>query len=218
MMRLSVAAGWNQTVADWQRMLDLSPGLCFGISIEDTLASTATAYIRPDSTAWIGMVLTLPEFRGRSLARQLVAHLLHILDARNIATVGLDATDMGKPLYTSLGFIDDRPIERWSRPGIAIPPATLSNREATLHIRAGRVANYLGPFTATSKESAADLLSQIPREASLYWDLFPENPTATALATSHGLTPARHLMRMVRGAPLAPPSPQTLAIEGFEFG
>ena len=218
MLRLSVAAGWNQTTDDWQRLIQLNPGLCFGIAIGNTLAATATAHIRRDRSAWIGMVLTLPEFRGRRLARTLVHHLLNILDARQTQTVGLDATDMGKPLYESLGFVDLCPIERWSRPGQPIAAGALENRQAQLQIRQGRLSNYLGPFRAHNEAAAQSLLAQIPTEASLYWDLFPHNTLATRLAANIGLQPDRRLMRMYRGQPLPIPPETTLAIEGFEFG
>jgi len=236
-MNLSIAAGWNQTEADWKRILGLSPGLCCGISIDNTLASSATAYISPENTAWIGMVLTLPEFRGRKLASQLLRHLLDILQRQNISALGLDATDMGKPLYESLGFEAQCAIERWSRPGQPITPqpssitpgtpllaalalesTILDNGEATLYLRPGRNANHLGPFTANNQVAAQALLAQIPPEASLFWDLFPDHPYAASLAAANGLTPARRLIRMTLGSSVPKPSPQTLAIAGFEYG
>ena len=118
MLRLSVAATWNQTAADWHRILALSPGLCWGIEVDGQLAATATAIVYGDKLAWIGMVLTLPEFRGQGLARRLIAHLIDQLRNQNIQSIKLDATTMGAPLYREFGFQEERPIERWFRPGI----------------------------------------------------------------------------------------------------
>jgi GNAT superfamily N-acetyltransferase len=231
---LSVAAGWNQTAADWRRILRLAPDLCFGLVVDATLAASATAYIHSSGVAWIGMVLTLPEFRNRGLARHLLTHLIGKL--QHVPTIGLDATHMGAPLYRSLGFVDHCPIERWARPGTPLtitPSATvntdplladlaldsqiLRSPDATLYLRPGRHANYLGPFTASSEDAAAWLLTQIPTTASLYWDLFSAHPFASRLATAQGLAPARELIRMYRG-PAIPPSPSTIGIAGFEFG
>lgn len=217
-MHLSVAAGWNQTAEDWQHIIHLAPELCYGIDIDNQLAASATTYLRPDGVAWIGMVLTLPEFRGRGLARHLLTHLLHELDQRGIASIGLDATDMGRPLYESLGFTTQCAIERWSRPGQPVEPLRIHSSQATLELRPGRVANYLGPFLADSKSAAIEALRQVPPEASIYWDLFPHHPYASHLATSIELTASRRLQRMYRGPHPALPGENIVGIAGFEFG
>lgn len=62
--------------------------------------------------AWIGMVLTAPEYRGRGLARALMVRALELCGS---AVVRLDASDMGQPLYEQLGFVPECAIERWRR-------------------------------------------------------------------------------------------------------
>ena len=54
-------------------------------------------------------------------ARQLVTAALELSGARNIRCAKLDATNEGKPLYTSLGFEDEQPIERWRRAAGPVP-------------------------------------------------------------------------------------------------
>lgn len=239
MLRLSTAAGWNQLEADWSRIIALSPGLCFGLEVDGELAATATAFLREPEVAWIGMVLTLPEHRGKGLARQLVGHLLDLLSAHGIQQIGLDATNMGSPLYRSLGFRPLCSIQRWARLGSKMMPirSDVRNRQDTplleslaseatmltagsakLFLRPGRTATYLGPFTSSSKAAAVELLDRVPRQGSLFWDLFPYHPFAQSLATSHGLIVSRMLMRMTLGPPMAPPGYETLGIAGFEFG
>jgi len=66
-------------------------------------------------------VLTHPDYRGRGLATELMRRALEFVDARGVRCTKLDATDMGAPLYRKLGFVDERPIERWVRaPGAAV--------------------------------------------------------------------------------------------------
>jgi GNAT superfamily N-acetyltransferase len=121
-MRLKDAAGWNQTEEDWRRILELDPEGCFGIEREGRLVATTTAICYGRTLAWIGMVLTDPEFRGRGLASQLMRRALEFLDGRAIECVKLDATGMGRGLYCKFGFVDECPVERWERkPGPAAP-------------------------------------------------------------------------------------------------
>ena len=65
--------------------------------------------------AWIGMVLTLPEFRGRGLARKLMEHSIAYCERRGVGWAKLDATDMGAPIYAKLGFEPECAVERCLR-------------------------------------------------------------------------------------------------------
>jgi len=111
---LSSSAGWNQTIPDWQRLLDIAPETCFGIELDGCLAATATLLPYGGGLAWLGMVLTRRDYQHRGLASRLVAHSLEIAGALGIDTVKLDATDQGQPIYERLGFVAERRIERWT--------------------------------------------------------------------------------------------------------
>ena len=91
------------------------------------LASTAGAVCYGNRLAWVGMVLTLPEFRGRGFARRLMEHMLHYLDHRGIGCIKLDATEMGRDLYRKLGFAEECAIERWARAPGQTPVSHLSS-------------------------------------------------------------------------------------------
>lgn len=114
---LSAAAGWNQTLEDWRMLLDISPHGCFGIEIDGALAATTTVVCYQKQLAWIGMVLTKNEYRGRGFARNLLAYALEYVDSFDIKTIKLDATEQGKPIYEKFGFHEEQPVERWSRQG-----------------------------------------------------------------------------------------------------
>ncbi len=114
-MRLKEAARWNQTEADWLRLLRLEPDGCFVDERQGVVVGTTTALLHSADLAWIGMVLVLPEFRRRGVARGLMEHAMAWVRNHGIKTTRLDATDMGHPLYRALGFRDEDRIERWER-------------------------------------------------------------------------------------------------------
>lgn len=126
-VELSREAGWNQTEADWRRLLALEPEGCFALDSDGRLAGTTTAICFGLEMAWIGMVLTHLQFRRRGIARRLMEHALEFTHLRGIPVVRLDATAMGRPLYADLGFEDECAVERWLRPAgpheIASAPA-----------------------------------------------------------------------------------------------
>ena len=111
-MRLTEAAGWNQTEADWRRLLKLEPDGCFAAIENDQLVGTTTTTRYGDELAWIGMVLVDPQYRRRGIATQLMETALAYLDGR-VAAVKLDATADGRPVYEKFGFETESLIERW---------------------------------------------------------------------------------------------------------
>ena len=112
-MELSKAAKWNQTPADWLRVLQLA-GEGFRC-VEAAGKIVATASLLPYGTrlAWIGMVLTRPEYRWQGFARELMEDLIARAEGDKIRTLKLDATDEGRPLYEKLGFVVEETVERW---------------------------------------------------------------------------------------------------------
>lgn len=112
-MQLKDAAGWNQTEKDWQRLLTLEPDGCFAAVKDGRLVGTTTTTTYGDELAWIGMVLVDPQERRQGIATQLMSVALAYLKDK-VATVKLDATALGQPLYERLGFRFESVLERWS--------------------------------------------------------------------------------------------------------
>lgn len=114
--RLSRAAGWNQTAADWQRFLDLGQGGCFLAEHDGEPAGTATTICYGTDLAWIGMVLVDPGFQRRGIGTALLHGAIRYLrEDRGITCVRLDATPAGRPLYEGLGFEAEWGLRRWRR-------------------------------------------------------------------------------------------------------
>lgn len=239
-LALSTAVGWNQTTADWQLAIKMNPDGCFAMECDGIVVATTTTVRYGLELAWVGMVLTHPEYRGRGFARALMRHALdHLAD---VATIKLDATEMGAPLYRELGFVDECAIERWIRQAQVTAPVAVdvyapklaldrqafgADRGALLtelaKIEAASLGesfamgrgNRFGPCVARSKEDAEALarwfLSRHPNEA-IIWDLFDAE-----LAQPLGFERYRTLTRMTKGT-LRGENALVYAGAGFEFG
>jgi predicted N-acetyltransferase YhbS len=112
-LALSVAEAWNQTPADWSRVLRLAPNGCFAARDGGRLVGTVTTTSYGRTLGWIGMMIVHPDFRGRGIGASLMRMALDHLSAQRIPTVKLDATPAGRPLYESLGFTAEVELERW---------------------------------------------------------------------------------------------------------
>ena len=55
--------------------------------------------------AYLMNIYTHPDYRRRGLGRRMAELLIEEAKARGITSISLDATDMGMPLYESMGFI-----------------------------------------------------------------------------------------------------------------
>jgi GNAT superfamily N-acetyltransferase len=219
-VNLSQAAQWNQTEADWQRVLNLAD--CFCIELDGQVVASASAIVYGKrELAWIGMVLTLPEHRGKGLASTLMrATLDHCSD---VSCVKLDATEAGAPVYRKFGFEDECIVERWSRPASAPCPtsdltsgghadldldrqafgtdraallASFENVCATgngfaMH-RPGRQAAQFGPCVSETYESAQQLAAWATGQ-------YPQTPMFWDLFESHPAS--REIAHSLRFAP-----------------
>jgi predicted N-acetyltransferase YhbS len=124
---LSRQAGWNQTEADWSRVLFLQPDGCFVAERNGAPVGTVATCIF-GTVAWIAMVLVEETLRGQGIGKALMTHALEFLDRRDIRTVRLDATPLGLPLYEKLGFASEYRLDRYmgrlagiETPSIALP-------------------------------------------------------------------------------------------------
>jgi len=112
-MQLKDAAGWNQTEKDWHRLLALEPNGCFAAVKDGRLVGTTTTTTYGTELGWIGMVLVDPQQRRQGIATQLMNVAIDYLKDK-VATMKLDATAQGKPVYERFGFRVESVVERWS--------------------------------------------------------------------------------------------------------
>ncbi|MGE0714394.1 MAG: GNAT family N-acetyltransferase [Alphaproteobacteria bacterium] len=165
--RLSVEAGWNQIADDWR--LILGHGAGEGIFADDgtALASACDVPLTARSR-WICMVLVTAAARRRGHATRLMARRIDAIERAGLVA-GLDATELGRPVYERLGF---RPLFALTRMRAAAPEWPDVDTDAT--IRPMTAADI--PFVAAWDTGAtgsdrrfllAHLLDRMPRAARL---------------------------------------------------
>ncbi|MDX6568205.1 MAG: hypothetical protein QOH15_783 [Gaiellales bacterium] len=75
-----------------------------------------------DAFAWLGLVATHPDARGRGLASRVSQHLVEWALERGCTTVALDASITGQPVYQRLGFEQIGSTAELLRPSGSPPP------------------------------------------------------------------------------------------------
>ncbi|PYS71003.1 MAG: hypothetical protein DMF69_11765, partial [Acidobacteria bacterium] len=129
-LRLKELAQWNQTENDWKRLLRLEPNGCFCATSNGEVVGTATTTTYGRDLAWIGMVLVDPEHRRKGIGTRLMEAAMNYLAGAGVATVKLDATPTGKPVYQRLDFSEECLIERWASTGVKSNSSNASEAES----------------------------------------------------------------------------------------
>jgi GNAT superfamily N-acetyltransferase len=148
-MELKQQAGWNQVEADWRRFLDLEPASGFVAEWAGQPAGTVLTCIFGD-VAWVAMVLVQPTLRGRGIGTALMNQALACLDQRGVATVRLDATPLGRPLYEKLGFEPQFSLARYD--GILAGGGRVAAVEPVLEYRLPEIIDLDRRVTGTDRE------------------------------------------------------------------
>lgn len=148
---LSAAIGWNQDEEDWRRLVEVHPEGVVAARLDGQLVGTATlvrysrvgeegkshggvldpdpaagvpSKVVPSQLAWLGMVITHPEVRGRGIGGAVTDAALALWQGAGESVIGLDATEYGAPIYRRRGFEAVATIDRWSgrlRPAGSLP-------------------------------------------------------------------------------------------------
>lgn len=107
------AAGFGAVIVDemhWIRAI--GAGEVF-LAEDDGVVVGAGAALHLGATGWIGGISVVPHARGRGLGGALTEASVDWLRDRGTTTVLLYATDLGRPVYERLGFVDDGSADVW---------------------------------------------------------------------------------------------------------
>jgi ribosomal protein S18 acetylase RimI-like enzyme len=126
-LSLCRAAGWNQTEADWELFLKISPGACIvGVDENEKVIGTVTTVRYHHYFSWIGMVLVDPGKKRQGIGTALLQHALEIL--RKESTVKLDATAAGREVYLKLQFEEEYGLTRMLANRVFVDPVSSNAR------------------------------------------------------------------------------------------
>jgi len=175
-LHLSTQAGWNQLAADWQRHLALEPAGVFIAELDGVPVGT-TATCRFGPVAWIAMVLVAESVRGQGVGKALMTHAIAYLDGHGAASIRLDATPLGQPLYEKLGFTAEFALTRYA--GTLQAVADYPYHEKASPVATAAPAQYAALCAWDRAVTATD-------RRGLLLQLFAEQPAVVRLVGSDG--------------------------------
>lgn len=106
---------WGNVAADFRRVIRFEPEGCFIARIDNDRVGMITTTSIGDY-AFMGSLIVKNGYRRRGIGEALMKHAISYLTDRRIATIELDATFEGLPLYRKLGFRDKYLSFRLKRP------------------------------------------------------------------------------------------------------
>jgi GNAT superfamily N-acetyltransferase len=180
---LSTEAGWNQVEADWRFMLVAGTGFA---AREPDGSPCGSALVLPldARVAWISMVLVTARRRRLGLGTELLKRCLDLCAARGLLA-GLDATELGRPVYLPLGFRDVFALRRWRVPrivaGVEAPPGVRIARLAAADLAAARSGLRRGRMLAHLAARGPAMVARDAAGAILGYALSRDGRTATQI-------------------------------------
>ncbi|MDX2285470.1 MAG: GNAT family N-acetyltransferase [Bacteroidia bacterium] len=119
--------GWGDLQPRFQWYLSRAACMPVKALFEGRMAAVGAAILHAD-TAWLATIITHPDLRGRGLGTALTQHLIRLIDRSRYASIYLEATDEGYPVYLKLGFVLEMEsvLFQGEQPGLVRPePAAL---------------------------------------------------------------------------------------------
>lgn len=117
LMKIKNAEGWNQTEKDWELIIQYPHSVNLVAVLENQIVGTVCAINYAHTVAWIGMMLVDKDFRGRGISKLLLSEV--ILKLEKCASIKLDATPAGRPVYLKFGFKDEYTLYRMTHPSVS---------------------------------------------------------------------------------------------------
>lgn len=88
-------------------------------SIQNTLVGTGTLIIH-ENVAWFAHIMVHPDYRGQGIAKKITQTLINI-GMKQVNSLLLLATKLGKPVYSSLGFNFIEEYNFYDKSSISLP-------------------------------------------------------------------------------------------------
>ncbi|MEZ5359364.1 MAG: GNAT family N-acetyltransferase [Candidatus Zixiibacteriota bacterium] len=96
---------WGYSVADYKRLLFLSPKGCFIARDDDQRVGLITT-VQYGEYAFMGTLIVQPEYRSQKIGDKLIHAAIEYLTGRGVKTIEFDGVFSAVPWYRRLGFKD----------------------------------------------------------------------------------------------------------------
>ncbi len=120
--------GWFHPVEQTKQYIAWGGEGSFCLAFGDQVVATAIALKYSQRLAWVGLVISDPDYQRRGFAKRLMSHIMDYLS--DVESIMLDASVLGYPLYDKMGFKPLYKINAY-RGTPQIFPASASVREMT---------------------------------------------------------------------------------------
>lgn len=145
---LCQAVGWiRHDLSSWIKRIRLAGEGSFGLFVDERLVGTALGLAYDQSIAWVGVVVTHPDFQRRGYSTRLMETVLDYLKKQGVQCIMLDATPQGRPVYERVGFHPLYRVEVWqgiatphhdpNRPAVPVHPGSADDLPAIIALDAG---------------------------------------------------------------------------------
>ena len=101
-LTLLAKIGWNHPLEQVRQNIIWGGEGSFCLAFDERIVGTAIALKYSERLAWVGLVVSDPEYQRRGFARRLMNHVMQYLS--DVDSVMLDASVLGFPLYDKMSF------------------------------------------------------------------------------------------------------------------
>lgn len=101
-VRVMEKIGWHHPLEQTRQYITWGGNGSFCLAFRDEVVATAIAMKYTQRLAWVGLVISHPDYQRRGFARRLMNHVMAYLVG--VESIMLDASAAGYPLYDSMGF------------------------------------------------------------------------------------------------------------------
>ncbi|MCE0494953.1 GNAT family N-acetyltransferase [Vibrio salinus] len=160
-LSMTQALHWPHTYQDWDQIVSLGPSLV--MEIDGDMIGTACLVPQGDYAS-VGLIVISDQYQGHGLGRRIMHDIMDC--AATDSYFYLTATEMGKPLYKKLGFVEYNVIEQYQNT-VSSKDITLVQPIANADIRTYQTKDYdrlhslINAATGMDRKAILDLMLRV---------------------------------------------------------
>lgn len=117
---------WNGVTQHYDYYLSHENCVPLKITVDDTIRAIGSVVFHENS-AWLAHIITDKHFRGNGIGRKMAQALIEQIDDTIYSSIYLMSTELGYPIYKSLGFVEEGMHEFYLSDGKFVESKSHSN-------------------------------------------------------------------------------------------